>query len=143
MAETDTKAVEAEREPNFLLAKVEKRTVVSTQVLTAPVTRVLAVGTKARPAASARTSGGSQSTGSADGLNWPALAQCESGGNPRAVSSSGTYRGLYQFSLRTWAGVGGSGDPINASADEQTYRAQLLYQRSGAGQWGCGSHLFD
>ena len=30
-----------------------------------------------------------------------------------------------------------------ASPDEQTYRAQLLYNRSGAGQWGCGRHLFD
>ena len=32
---------------------------------------------------------------------------------------------------------------IDASPDEQLYRAQLLYQRSGAGQWGCGEHLFD
>ncbi|MCW2618033.1 MAG: putative transglycosylase, partial [Modestobacter sp.] len=43
----------------------------------------------------------------------------------------------------TWAGVGGSGDPAEASAEEQTMRAQMLYARSGAGQWGCGSHLFD
>jgi hypothetical protein len=80
---------------------------------------------------------------SADGLNWTALARCESGGRPNAVSASGTYRGMYQFSRQTWAGVGGSGDPAAASVDEQTYRAQLLYNRSGAGQWGCGSHLFD
>jgi uncharacterized protein YabE (DUF348 family) len=102
--------------------------------VTAPATdEQVAVGTKERPT----------NTPSADGLNWAALAKCESGGNPRAVSSTGKYRGLYQFSLSTWAGVGGVGDPIDASPDEQTYRAQLLYQRSGAGQWGCGSHLFD
>lgn len=100
-----------------------------------PVTQVIAVGTKARPALQ-------RSTGSADGLNWAALARCESGGNPRAVSSSGTYRGLYQFSFSTWRGVGGSGDPIDASAGEQTYRAKLLYQRSGRGQWPvCGRYL--
>jgi uncharacterized protein YabE (DUF348 family) len=80
---------------------------------------------------------------SADGLNWAALAQCESGGRPNAVSASGKYRGMYQFSSSAWASVGGSGDPAAASADEQTMRAQLLYARSGAGQWGCGSHLFD
>jgi len=39
--------------------------------------------------------------------------------------------------------VGGSGDPAAASPSEQTYRAQLLYKRSGAGQWTCGHHLFD
>lgn len=78
----------------------------------------------------------------ADGLNWYALAQCESGNNPRAVSASGTYRGLYQFSLGTWHSVGGAGDPINASRDEQTYRAKLLYQRAGRSPWPvCGSRL--
>ena len=49
----------------------------------------------------------------ADGLNWGALANCESGGNPRAVNPAGYY-GLYQFDLGTWASVGGSGDPAAA-----------------------------
>lgn len=119
---------------------LEKTTVLSSTTLSAPVKRVLAVGTKARPAMqSAR-----RSTGDADSLNWPALAQCESGGNPRAVSSTGKYRGLYQFSYSTWSSVGGSGDPAAASSGEQTYRAKLLYNRSGAGQWPhCGSRLFS
>jgi len=86
---------------------------------------------------------GPQRQPSADGLNWSALAQCESGGNPRAIGGGGAYRGLYQFMLSTWRSVGGVGDPINASRGEQTYRAQLLYRRSGAGQWGaCGRRLF-
>lgn len=84
----------------------------------------------------------SPSPSGAGSLNWPALAQCESGGNPRAVNPAGYY-GLYQFSLSTWRSLGGSGNPIDASAGEQTYRAQLLYQRSGAGQWPvCGHYLF-
>ncbi|MCW2681878.1 MAG: Transglycosylase domain protein [Frankiales bacterium] len=120
---------------------LEKRTVLSSTTVSAPVKRVLAVGTKARPAA--QTSTARRSTGGADSLNWPALARCESGGNPRAVSSTGKYRGLYQFSYATWNGVGGSGDPAAASASEQTYRAKLLYNRSGAGQWPhCGKYLF-
>jgi len=86
---------------------------------------------------------GPQHRPSADNLNWAALAQCESGGNPRAIGGGGAYRGLYQFMMSTWQSVGGVGDPINASAGEQTYRAQLLYRRSGAGQWPrCGSRLF-
>ena len=98
-----------------------------------------ASSSRSPPKASARRS----STGGADSLNWPALARCESGGNPRAVSGTGKYRGLYQFSYATWSSVGGSGDPAAASPDEQTYRAKLLYNRSGAGQWPhCGKYLF-
>lgn len=68
-----------------------------------------------------------------------AIAACESGGNPRAVSADGTYRGKYQFSYATWAAVGGSGDPAAASEAEQDMRAALLYARAGAGQWPvCG-----
>ena len=40
-----------------------------------------------------------------------AIAYCESKGNPRAVSSTGKYRGLFQFDYRTWATVGGTGRP--------------------------------
>jgi hypothetical protein len=69
-----------------------------------------------------------------------AIAQCESHGNPRAVSANGTYRGKYQFSTSTWAAVGGKGDPAAAPEAEQDLRAALLYARSGPGQWPvCGS----
>ena len=69
-----------------------------------------------------------------------AIAACESGGNPGAVDSSGTYRGKYQFSREPWQGVGGSGDPAAASEAEQDKRAAMLYARSGPGQWPvCGS----
>jgi uncharacterized protein YabE (DUF348 family) len=117
---------------------------IGTAVTKAPVDELVSVGTKEKPAAPAPAASGSDdAVVSADGLNWAALAKCESGGRPNAVSASGKYRGLYQFSTSTWAGVGGSGDPAAASVAEQTKRAQMLYARSGAGQWGCGSHLFD
>lgn len=68
-----------------------------------------------------------------------AIAACESGGDPAAVSSDGTYRGLYQFDQGTWESVGGHGDPAAASAAEQSYRAALLYSRSGSSPWPvCG-----
>ncbi len=76
-------------------------------------------------------------------LNWAALARCESSGNPHAVNPRGFY-GLYQFSLSTWRATGGIGFPHSAAAAEQTYRAQLLFVRAGAGQWPrCGGRLFD
>jgi uncharacterized protein YabE (DUF348 family) len=107
--------------------RVSSKNVLKTVVTRAPVDELVKVGSKPRPS---------------DGLNWAALARCESGGNPRAVNSAGYY-GLYQFALSTWASVGGSGNPINASAGEQTARAQTLFARGGAGQWGCGHHLYD
>ena len=113
--------------------KLTTKVLQSRKVTQQPVTRVLVVGTKAPDAGAIPSSGG---------LNWAALAKCESGGNPRSVDSSGTYYGLYQFSISTWQAVGGSGKPSDASAAEQTQRAQILYNRSGRGQWPvCGRYL--
>jgi hypothetical protein len=68
-----------------------------------------------------------------------AIASCESGGDPTAISPDGSYRGKYQFSFETWAAVGGSGDPAAASEAEQDYRAAVLYAQSGSSPWPvCG-----
>jgi hypothetical protein len=67
------------------------------------------------------------------------IAWCESRNNPRAVGGGGAYRGMYQFSVRTWYVVGGTGDPAAASRWEQTWRAWLLLSRHGSGHWpNCG-----
>lgn len=67
------------------------------------------------------------------------IAACESGGDPRAVSANGLYRGKYQFSRPTWRSVGGKGDPAKASEAEQDRRAATLYKREGAAPWPhCG-----
>jgi hypothetical protein len=68
-----------------------------------------------------------------------AIGACESGGDPTAVSSDGSYRGKYQFDYGTWESVGGSGDPAAAPEQEQDYRAALLYSQSGSSPWPvCG-----
>jgi hypothetical protein len=68
-----------------------------------------------------------------------AIAECESGGDPTAVSAGGTYRGKYQFDLTTWRSVGGRGDPAAAPEPEQDLRAAVLYTRRGAQPWPvCG-----
>ena len=57
------------------------------------------------------------------------IAQCESGGNPRAISPGGTYRGKYQFSRETWRSLGGTGDPADAPEWLQDRLALKLYRR--------------
>jgi hypothetical protein len=67
------------------------------------------------------------------------IAYCESKGNPRAISASGTFRGKYQFNYGTWRAVGGHGDPARASEAEQDLRAAILLKRSGSSPWPvCG-----
>ena len=67
------------------------------------------------------------------------IAECESHGDPRAISAGGTYRGKYQFSFATWQSVGGDGDPAAASEAEQDRRAAKLYRTGGPGHWPvCG-----
>jgi peptidoglycan hydrolase-like protein with peptidoglycan-binding domain len=63
------------------------------------------------------------------------IAQCESGGDPTAVSADGRYFGKYQFSRATWRSVGGAGNPAMASESEQDRRAAILYERRGAAPW--------
>lgn len=129
----------------------------SDEVTTKPVDRVIAVGTKERPAPKPKPapapapaaapapapsapapSGGAAPTSGV----WAQLAQCESGGDPTAVSANGLYYGLYQFSIGTWQAMGGSGLPSQASPAEQTQRAQALQAQSGWGQWpACASKL--
>lgn len=84
----------------------------------------------------------STSSNSNSGLNWGALAACESGGNASVVSSNGLYHGLYQFDAQTWQSMGGSGVASDASAAEQTQRAQQLYDSRGSQPWPvCGARL--
>jgi hypothetical protein len=67
------------------------------------------------------------------------IAQCESGGDPTAISADGQYRGKYQFTRSTWAQMGGGGDPAAAPEAEQDKRAAALYAAQGATPWPvCG-----
>ncbi|MFJ7130351.1 ubiquitin-like domain-containing protein [Streptomyces sp. NPDC098101] len=102
------------------------------EIVREPVSRTVRVGTRRPPA----------SVTGADGLDWAALAACESGGRPDAVDPSGTYGGLYQFDPATWRSLGGTGTAQDAPAAEQTFRAKQLYVRRGASPWPhCGRRL--
>ncbi|MCX5381951.1 ubiquitin-like domain-containing protein [Streptomyces sp. NBC_00083] len=106
---------------------------IAEEIVRAPVTQQVKVGTKALPA----------SVGGADHLNWSGLAHCESGGRPRALDPSGTYGGLYQFDPGTWHALGGSGRAEQAPAGEQTFRAKKLFVSRGSSPWPhCGRRLY-
>ena len=74
-------------------------------------------------------------TSSAPSGTLARIAQCESGGNPTAVSSSGQYRGKYQFSRATWRALGGKGDPAAAPESVQDAMAAKLLAARGTSPW--------
>ena len=80
-------------------------------------------------------SGDGSSTSTTVSSKLEQIAQCESGGNPQAVSSDGQYRGKYQFDQATWESLGGSGDPASAPESEQDRIAAQLYQQRGGSAW--------
>ena len=73
--------------------------------------------------------------------DWARLRMCESTDSYTAVSADGKYFGAYQFDLPTWASVGGTGLPSQATPAEQDYRALYLYRMRGWQPWGCASRL--
>ena len=112
------------------------RTQVSSQTVVAPQAQVQRVGTQQRPAAPAPASTG--------GLNWDAVAQCESGGNWAINTGNGFYGGL-QFDYGTWLSYGGGqyAQTANlASRDQQIAIANKLYAARGSSPWPvCGANL--
>ncbi len=78
-------------------------------------------------------------TANADsGVNWDAVAACESGGNWSINTGNGYYGGL-QFSMGTWRSHGGSGAPHAASRQEQIRVANNVLKTQGIGAWPtCG-----
>lgn len=103
----------------------------------------------AEAAAAERAAAARASSSGGLGGGWAALRRCESGGNYGAVSSTGKYRGAYQFSRQTWDATARRShphlvgvDPAAASPGDQDAMAQALYRAAGAGQWPhCGRHL--
>lgn len=105
-------------------------------------------GSASNPSAQSAGNGGaaaddgttSTTTSSSVSSELQRIASCESGGNPTAVSRTGRYRGMYQFSRATWAALGGKGDPAKApEAVQDSMAAKLLAQR-GPSAWPACSH---
>lgn len=81
----------------------------------------------AAPAAPAYYSGG--------GSFQQCVIRAESGGNPSAVNPTSGAGGLYQFLPSTWAALGFSGLPENASVATQDQAFAKAYAQSGTSPW--------
>jgi LysM repeat protein len=97
-------------------------------------------GATAAPAAPARAS--SPAPASSGGVNWSAIAACESGGNWAASTGNGFYGGL-QFTEQTWLGYGGgryASSANLATPAQQIAVAQRVLAGQGIGAWPvCGA----
>ncbi len=110
------------------------------------VADAVAHATARRPAAEAPAGSGGAAAGddaARPGREVPAvlaaIAECESGGDPTAVSRDGRFRGKYQFLRSTWESLGGTGDPAAAPEAEQDRLAAALHAREGVAPWPhCG-----
>jgi uncharacterized protein YabE (DUF348 family) len=112
------------------------RTVTADKITAQPVTRVVVVGTKARPATPPAGGGGGGGGSVGTGV-WDRLAQCESGGNWAINTGNGYYGGL-QFSYGTWLAYGGGAYAQTAnlaSREQQIAIAERLRADSGFSPW--------
>jgi hypothetical protein len=66
-----------------------------------------------------------------------AIVMCESGGDFTAVNPSSGAGGAYQILPSTWHLYGGEGLPQDASPEEQSRIAALIWADSGASAWEC------
>jgi hypothetical protein len=72
---------------------------------------------------------------------WDHIAWCESRRTWDVDTGNGYFGGL-QFALGSWQWVGGTGNPADASKEEQIYRANLLWQAQGWNGWpGCKKYF--
>ncbi|MGI5521237.1 transglycosylase family protein [Micromonospora sp. CA-259024] len=104
-------------------------------------TRRVAVGTLAVGAVTGAVAFFGPAAPAQAGVNWDAIAQCESGGNWKINTGNGYYGGL-QFSQSTWAGFGGKKYAARAdlaSRGEQIAVAEKVLDGQGIGAWPtCG-----
>ncbi|SIM63874.1 transglycosylase family protein [Micromonospora cremea] len=104
-------------------------------------TRRVAVGTLAVGAVTGAVALFGPAAPAQAGVNWDAIAQCESSGNWHINTGNGYYGGL-QFSQSTWAGYGGKKYAARAdlaSRGEQIAIAEKVLDGQGIGAWPtCG-----
>ena len=67
--------------------------------------------------------------------DWKAIAICESSLNPKAISPTGKYMGLFQFSQASWEFVGQQGKPHEANWVIQYKAARDLHKIQGWKAW--------
>ena len=104
-----------------------------------PVSAPAAAPAAAPPAATSAA----PAPGSSGGVNWSAIAACESGGNWSTNTGNGFYGGL-QFTQQTWQAYGGgqyATSANQATPAQQIAVAQRVLAGQGIGAWPvCGAN---
>lgn len=95
------------------------------------------------PAAGTDDAGGGGTGGGTMSQRLDAIAECESGGNPRAYNPAGPWYGAWQFRQDTWLRMGGGpGDIRNYTYAQQKVVAQRLAEADGWDAWpSCAQSL--
>jgi uncharacterized protein YabE (DUF348 family) len=140
----------------FLGGERQGRKLLSNELTTAPVDKVVLVGTKERPApepepATPAPAPAPQPAQSAPapsvsgGGVWDALARCESGGNWSINTGNGYYGGL-QFTTGTWLAYGGGQYAPRADLASRNQQIAIATKvrnaRGGYGDWpACAAKL--
>jgi hypothetical protein len=129
----------------YVDGKLSSRKAVARKVLAQPRTQIEKVGTKQRPQpAPAPAPAAPAPPASNNGLNWDALAACESGGNWHINTGNGFYGGV-QFDSGTWLANGGGAYAPRAdlaTREQQIAIATKVYNARGSSPWPvCGANL--
>jgi len=124
--------------------RLSVRKLVARKLLAAPTAQVVKVGTKPRPVVAPAPAAAPAPVTGGGGLNWDAVAACESGGNWSINTGNGFYGGL-QFDSGTWLSYGGGAYASRAdlaSREQQIAVATRLYNARGSSPWPvCGANL--
>ena len=124
----------------YVDGKAVHRKQVHRKVMTAPKNEIEKIGTKHRPVPKAPPAPPVTN----NGLNWDAVANCESGGNWAINTGNGYYGGL-QFDISTWLANGGgayASRPDLATREQQIAVATRVYNARGSSPWPvCGAYL--
>ncbi|HEX8081051.1 MAG TPA: transglycosylase family protein [Jatrophihabitans sp.] len=145
----------------YLDGKLSSRVLLGAKVVKAPVAHITEIGTRQKPPPppppppappappvtnqpAPRTPAPPPPPSSNNGLNWDAMAACESGGNWSINTGNGYYGGL-QFDSGTWLSNGGGAYAPRAdlaTREQQIAVATNLYNARGASPWPtCGRLL--
>ena len=121
--------------------RIVKRIQVASNVVASPTPQIRQVGTAPRPQPKPAPA---PAPVSSSGLNWDAVAQCESGGDWSINTGNGFYGGL-QFDYNTWLAYGGGQYASRAdlaTREQQIAIATKLYDARGSSPWPvCGANL--
>ncbi len=96
--------------------------------------------TASSSSSSSSSSSAAVPAGNSSGVNWDAIANCESTNNWSINTGNGYYGGL-QFDLGTWLSNGGgayASRPDLATREQQIAIANKVYAARGLEPWACG-----